>query len=204
MNFLNAGIQILSAFASNTFLNPVLFLFQRNIGGFVADVTITEKHEDTLRITQHPVERGSPITDHAYKDPAKLTLVVGWSNSSARALANPFYVRSMYNQFLALQNSRQPLTINTGKRIYTNMLIERVSTETDEKTENALILTVDCQEVILVDTQVVTSAPMENMANPQATTPVTNRGIVGNVPINGVVSSDDNRFVYIRPAGAPR
>lgn len=197
---LSAGIQILTAFSSNAFLNPVLFLFQRNIGGFVADVTIREKHEDVLSITRHPVERGSPITDHAFREPSQLTVTVGWSNSSIRALANPYYVRMVYAQFLALQSSREPFTVNTGKRIYTNMLIERLSVETDEKTENALIMDVSLREVIIADTQTVTTAPVENMANPQATSPLTNRGAVNNTPINGTVSSNDNWSVIVRPA----
>ena len=44
-----------------------IFVRPRSIGGFTADVTIEERHEDSLVVTQHPVETGSSIADHAYK-----------------------------------------------------------------------------------------------------------------------------------------
>lgn len=48
---------------------------------FTAQVTIEETHRDTLVITDHPVEFGANITDHAFKQPVSLVLRYGWSNS---------------------------------------------------------------------------------------------------------------------------
>src|SRR6266478_6601275 len=45
----------------------------------VAEVTVSESGEDALIITEHPVEQGSTISDHAFKRPAHLRLHVGWS-----------------------------------------------------------------------------------------------------------------------------
>ena len=45
-------------------------LFQqqsRRIGLIVPSVVISEKHNDTLEITEHPVEVGAAISDHAYR-----------------------------------------------------------------------------------------------------------------------------------------
>jgi hypothetical protein len=61
--------------------DAILVKPKRQIGDFVAMVTIEEEHHDTLRITQHPVERGASITDHAYKEPAQLIVTAAWSNS---------------------------------------------------------------------------------------------------------------------------
>ena len=49
----------------------------------LADVVIEEQHTDNLEVTQHPVERGANISDHAYKTPAVVTLYLGWSLSKA-------------------------------------------------------------------------------------------------------------------------
>ena len=49
-------------------------LFQqqsRKIGMIVPSVVVSEKHTDTLEITEHPVEVGAAIADHAYKKPLK-------------------------------------------------------------------------------------------------------------------------------------
>jgi len=48
-----------------------------------ASVTIEEVHTDELEITDHPVESGAAISDHAFKHPAEVTIRMGWSNSSA-------------------------------------------------------------------------------------------------------------------------
>ena len=48
---------------------------------FIAQAVVQEHHTDTLTITQHPVESGAAIADHAYKEPAEITIVCGWSNS---------------------------------------------------------------------------------------------------------------------------
>ncbi len=176
MSFLPPGITVLAAAVSNL-LGPILFM-QRNIGGFIADVTIEEDHTDELVITEHPVENGAPITDHAFKRPASVVISVGYSNSSIQALGNPFYVQLVYDQFLNLQASLQPFSITTGKRVYQNMLIRRLSVKTDEKTENALALTVECQEIIIANTQTVqggTGDP-KNMTDPVNNAGVTDRG----------------------------
>lgn len=66
----------------------------RSIGPIVAQVTISERHEDTLEITEHPVEQGAAIADHAFKRPATVVITAAWSNSpgggqeSGRALLN--------------------------------------------------------------------------------------------------------------------
>ncbi len=47
----------------------------------VAQATIEEDHHDELEITEHPVEQGAAIADHAFKRPAEVTIKMGWSNS---------------------------------------------------------------------------------------------------------------------------
>lgn len=186
-NFLPAGVTVLAASVLG-FLSPLLFL-QRNIGGFIADVTISEHHTDEMAITENPVERGADITDHAYKRPSSVVIRAGWSNSSLSALINPFYVQTIYAQFLALQRSAQPFSITTGKRVYDNMLIRRMTVETDEKSENALLATFECQEILLADTQVVTSAPASSMKDPESTSSTSDRGAVGTKPLENAAVS---------------
>lgn len=164
-----------------------IFVRSRSIGGFIADVTIEERHEDTLAITTHPVERGANISDHAYKQPAKVTIRCGWSNSSlhiANAIStgnilgmfDPDYVRTIYQQFLDLQASRQPFTIVTGKRLYLDMLIARLMVVTDGNSENGMIMICECQEVTLADTKTATVPPSSNMANPHGNAGIANGG----------------------------
>ncbi len=137
---------------------------------------IDEDHHDDLVITGHPVQQGAAITDHAYKKPAEIVVQAGWTNSSDAAGDDETYVRGIYTQLLALQLDRNPFEVWTAKRLYDNMLMQGISTTTSTKTENALIVTLRCKEVILVNTQVLTLAPAQQMAAPQITAAPANTG----------------------------
>ena len=58
----------------------------------IPQATIQELMHDDLEITDHPVEQGSSISDHAYKRPSELIVKAAWSNSPTNtglsALAN--------------------------------------------------------------------------------------------------------------------
>jgi len=168
------GFTILQA-VTQGLLSPVLFI-PRSIAGFVADVTVEEDHIDELEITNFPVEQGASITDHAYKLPAQVRILCGYSNSSLLSLGDPNYIRSVYDQFLELQASRQPFDIFTGKRIYQNMLIRRLHTKSDKDNENILMLDVECREIIIATTQTSTVPPASSMKSPQNNAPVSNAG----------------------------
>lgn len=169
------------------------------LGGYVA---ILEDHNDELEITSHPVEQGATISDHAYKLPASLTMQLGWSTSSTLASALPsllgilgqpitsldvaslfsgggsdIFIRQVYSRLLALQAQRSLLTIYTGKRVYSNMLLQTLGTRTTEQTEHCLIVTATFKEIILARVQALTVPTNPNaQALPQDTTPDVPRG----------------------------
>lgn len=159
-----------------------------------AQITLEEMHHDEMTITEHPVEVGAPISDHAYMRPAEVVIRCMWSNSpskpqgmigqavgaasaiggsilgalasagstidAASSLLNGKDVgqaNSIYEKLLALQASRVPFTIFTGKRKYENMLFRSISVTTDIKTENSLLITVVCKQIILVSSRVVST-----------------------------------------------
>lgn len=47
----------------------------------VAQVTVEEMHDDDTEITDHPVEQGATISDHAFVMPSGLIVTAGWSDS---------------------------------------------------------------------------------------------------------------------------
>lgn len=47
----------------------------------IAQATVEEVHTDTLEITDHPIERGAAVTDHAFKRPAEVVVRCLFSNS---------------------------------------------------------------------------------------------------------------------------
>lgn len=174
--------------------------------GFNTYVVISEDHQHTVAVTEHPVEQGGVITDHAYKLPATLHMQIGWSASDPSASGNVrifgvtlptfagltgfntgegvAYIRSIFSQVLAKQRDRSLMTVFTGKRLYQNMLITNVSERTSAETENALILSITFKEVIIASTKTV-KLPVnaDALADPPAATPLTQNGSKSALPV---------------------
>lgn len=180
-NFLQTGIAVgasIGAEVVSAFFSPRRSITS-SVGSFQAYVTLDERHHDELVITDHPVEQGASISDHAYKKPAEVTMTIAWSNSSLGSIASfqfGSYNQFIYKNLLALQASRTPFALSTGKRRYQNMLIQSLDTTTDAKTENSLIVTLHCREVIIVQTTTTQLQPADNMSSPQKTAALTNAG----------------------------
>lgn len=162
----------------------------------VFDVTVEEQHTDELTITDHPVEQGAAITDNAYKNPAMLVLQCGFSASGSvkgnlfsggagnpADVSNPLldtgdaFIRKMYQFLLQIQIDRTPMTVYTGKRTYSNMLLKSIATNSSDKTEHSLPLTLVFREVILVQTSAVTVTTVQSLQSaPEETTPTVQTG----------------------------
>ena len=161
-------------FLSSATGGTVLVRPRRSIGGLYPDVIIEESHEDSLEITSHPVEQGANISDHAFKKPKTLTIRGGVSDSSLAEGAKPS--QEFYEKLLELQDKREPFDIVTGKRQYKNMLLETLSVITDQNTENCLMFTAQCREIIIVKTEVTSVPPRKNHAKPGKTGATTDAG----------------------------
>lgn len=143
----------------------------RHLGGIQFAVVIEESHEDKAVITEHPVEQGAKINDHAYMEPAKLTIRAGHSDTLGEGAS-----REIYEKLLELMRKREPFDIVTGKRLYQNMLVEAVSMTTDLTTENALLVTADCREVIIVKVETAEVPERKKQKSPARTGKTASKG----------------------------
>lgn len=166
---------------------------KRSIGGLVANATVEETHSDELEITEHPIDQGASITDHAFMRPREVMVKFGFSNSagSGGAYSNAGLptlpsvlsgsgaqqIDEIYQQLLGMQATRQLISVQTARRKYDNMLIKSLRVTTNRETENALIVEALFRQVILVATQVVTvSAPAANQSDASVTNPTQQGG----------------------------
>lgn len=191
-------------------LDSVAFRVQRKIAGLVQGVVLQEQHEDALEITEHPVQQGASIADHAFKRPATLSMHVAWSASpstqgllaglksgqlaglkaiKALAMKEPApgasYLSGVYDKLRELQESREPFDIITGKRIYSNMLLQSLAVTTDPQSEFVLMVRATFRQVIIVSTQVVTAPPAQQ-AQPAVTGATQEKGTQALQPTTGV------------------
>lgn len=152
---------------------PGLFLpHVRSIGGIPAHVTIEETEHDEVTITQHPVEQGAPIADHAFKQPEDVTIRAGWNLQDGDLSAEA----GVYGLFLQLQAAFVPFDLMTGKRIHHNMLISSLISVTDNTSEYALMLTITCRQIILTSTQSTSVTSVGTVANQAANGPTADAG----------------------------
>jgi hypothetical protein len=122
----------------------------RSIGGIQAQVTIEEVERDELTVTEHPIEQGAPIADHAFKRPSEVVIRAGWNTQKAKDISA---ATGVYGLLLSWQAALQPFTLYTGKRVYRDMLITSLVVTTDSTSEFALLATITCKQVILVSTR---------------------------------------------------
>lgn len=182
----------------------VLFSQQRRrIGAIVPSVVISEKHSDTLEITEHPVEIGAPVSDHAFKRPAEVTMELGFASGGSlidgvdttqifnidTGLSLGTSPADVYQELLSLQESRVSFDVITGKRTYKNMLIRAMEVTTDKTSENVLMCVLTLREVIISQTQKKDVTDKVDMLMGVSTSPTQNTGTKALVPVNESVAS---------------
>ncbi|WP_447873759.1 phage baseplate protein [Serratia fonticola] len=176
----------------------VLFSQQRRrIGAIVPSVVISEKHSDALEITEHPVEIGAPVSDHAFKRPAEVTMELGFASGGSlidgidttrifnvdTGLSLGTSPADVYKELLTLQESCVPFDVITGKRTYKNMLIRAIEVTTDKTSENVLMCVLTLREVIISETKKISAADKADMLMGVSTAPVQNTGTKTLVPV---------------------
>ncbi|MER3011864.1 phage baseplate protein [Serratia nematodiphila] len=186
----------------------------RRIATIVPSVVISEKHNDTLEITEHPVERPTTsggkgnagasaagagyVADHAYRRPAEVTMELGFSGGGSlldgvdttqmfdlsSGLSLGTSPRDIYQQLLDLQRERVPFDVTTGKRQYQNMLIKSLDITTDKTSENVLMCSLTLREVIITQTQNKSVADKANMKDGVSTSAIQDTGTKSLKPVN--------------------
>lgn len=149
-----SGIGYVSSLAAiglgSIMIKPTRGLFPAggNQSPIIAQATVEEIHTDELEITDHPVEQGAMITDHAFKRPSQVVIHCAWSDSSsisggligsavsAAAALNPIsgiagQAQNTLNQATTLYGSTQSLYTGAGVSqsydIYTKLRALQVS-----------------------------------------------------------------------------
>jgi len=131
-----------------------------------------------LEVTDSPVEAGSPISDHAFMLPVRVTISAGVSDTPLKELQNDSFTaitpaqieklreispngfiydsrsRQAWQKLIALQQSAEPFVIVTGLKLYRNMVVKKLSVSQDKDSSNSLIFTAECREVIIASTEI--------------------------------------------------
>ena len=114
---------------------------------YFLDAVIKADHKQSLRRTEHPVQSGGNLVDHAYMLPAELMLEIGMSDAMDRYDSNSYTSDtsksvSAFQTLLYLQKLRTPLQVTTRLLSYDKMLIEDIAVPDDNSTRYGLKATI--------------------------------------------------------------
>jgi len=171
----------------NAELIQSLILVKTNIGGWFFDAFLKLDHKSSLAITDHPVQSGVSVSDHAYLKPRILTIDVGMSECGRQLIPTQFsgsWSRSVraYQVLTDMQKSRIPVTVLTRLGQYKNMLVEDIDVSDDYKTLFGLKATVMMKELIVAEVTTVKISASSQL------TGATKRGIAEPIKVNESVA----------------
>ena len=165
-----------------------------SVAGYFFDAILKADHTTTLRATEHPVQNGASIVDHAYMLPARLTLEIGMSDCMDQFVNGQFSSNmsksvSAYQILLQLQSDRQPMDIVTRLNDYSNMIIESIHAPDDVKTRDGLRCTVMFREIMMADVATVLAS-----ARPQASTAPAATTVQPTIPSGSILGAMEEKI----------
>ena len=115
-----------------------LLYCKTNIGGYFFDGYLNMSINSELEITQHTVESGSAIVDHAYKKPTEISMTVIMSDVHSSIVPGQFtgsWSRSAnaFGVLKKIQEDRIAVSVLTRLGLYQNMLIKSLIAEDTDK-----------------------------------------------------------------------
>lgn len=125
-------------------------------GNFVFDAVFSTDHSANLTVTQHPVQSGASISDHAYMEPDEVSIEIGMTDVASDATsAGTSRSVNAYTQLRAIMEQREPVTLITRLKTYQNMIITSMSAPDDYKTMHALRVSVYFQQINIVSVSTI-------------------------------------------------
>ena len=122
-------------------------------GKFYFDAVFSTEHSSNVTVTEHPVQVGAPISDHAYQEPHEVTMEIGMSDAMV-GVGNDHSVNA-YNTLRQIMAKREPIKLVTRLWTYQNMVLTSISAPDDQTTMYGLRATVMFKSVNIVKVSVI-------------------------------------------------
>ena len=123
---------------------------------YLFDAVFSAAHSLSVAVTDHPVQSGAAVADHAYVEPETVTLEIGVSDAmtNAAVIAGASESRSVsaFQKLREIALARRPVSLITRLGTYSNMLVSSVSAEESADTMAALRAEITLKALNLVQT----------------------------------------------------
>lgn len=169
---------------------------KKSIGEIQLDAVISEDHDSSVRVTKNPVELGAEVTDHAIILPKIITINAEVSDTPLGIAAlgqivdfvtglfgtstseNLTRSEAAYNAMIQLQESREPIEVQTKLKLYKNMLITNVRVIQDKDSSNIVAMVIRLEEILIVESEIIklTSEELQEGTIKDQASPSENKG----------------------------
>lgn len=122
-------------------------------GKFYFDAVFSTEHSANVTVTEHPVQVGAPITDHAYQEPDEVTMEIGMSDAMV-GVSNDHSVNA-FTMLRQIMVKREPVKLVTRLKTYSNMVLTSISAPDDQSTMYGLKATIMLRSVNIVSVSVI-------------------------------------------------
>lgn len=116
------------------------------------DVSESESHKSSAKVTDHPVEEGANIADHVVVGADTLSLTAWVSNTPiVNDVEAPFVdaqrAEAAHKELRRMKDAASTCRVVTTLRVYKSMVITSVNVTRDASTGHALAVSVDLQQI---------------------------------------------------------
>jgi hypothetical protein len=119
---------------------------------FEVDLTIEEQHSRSADVTREPVESGGNISDHVILNPETVRLEGFVTDTPAAVFAsNIGRTQSAFETLEDAYNSREPLTVVTGRKTYQDMII--TSLDMPRNRPSSMQFSIELQHITIVESE---------------------------------------------------
>lgn len=119
------------------------------ISSVVLDAVLTEDHQYNARVTNYPIEDGRIISDHIINEPETVQ-ITGVVSDTPLSFFAPFNNSiNAFNTLVQIYNRRERITVVTGIKVYTDMVITSLQVPRNVDTGQSLTFTIDLQKIFI-------------------------------------------------------
>lgn len=123
-------------------------------GDIYFDAVLQTEHRFEVSVTEHPIQSGSSVTDHAYVHPDSVTLEIGMSDVMAQD-GEDSHSSNMFALLKEVMYSREPITLVTRFQTYEDMVITAMSVPDNYAVMNGMKANITLQHIVIVTAQTV-------------------------------------------------
>lgn len=166
------------------------------IGGIQLDAVVSENHTNEVRLTSNPIELGADITDNAINEPKVVNVIAVVSDTPLGIAAlgeivdnitglfgtatsnNITRSSAAYNSMVLLQELREPIELQTKLKLYTNMVITKLTVGQDKNSSKIVLMNMTLKEAIITESELIdlTADQLEAGTTTKQASPANNRG----------------------------